>query len=188
MARFGTNALGGNLWRIVFTDSVKRLIGGRWPDGKEEYRSVRAYSETGVRGKWVLESWQSAFEHTGCTPDEYAIRFQQRDCRTPIQHEPYPHDGVYVTRHVFNGEPTGVEELIARADKERHVGFHERRRILQESLDVEEKQRIERERYRLREAQPDPNGSMMIKKRRQIKLNPASKFKLPNQGFSQVRS
>jgi len=81
-----------------------------------------------------------------------------------------------------------VDELIARADKERHMGFHERRRILQESLDAEEKQRIERERYRLREAQPDPNGSMMIKKRRQINLNPASKFKLPNQGFSQVRS
>ena len=28
------------------------------------------------------------------------------------------------------------------------------------------------ERYRLRDAQPDPNGSMMIKKRRQINLNP----------------
>lgn len=188
MGRFGTTSSGGNLWRIVFTDSVKRLIGGRWPDGVEEYRSVRAYEETGVRGKWVLESWQSAMEHTLCTAEEYAIRFQQRDCKTNIQHEPYPFDGVYVTRHVFDGEPMGVDELIARANKEAKLGFHERRRIRVENSEAHAKNTQESERYRLRDAQPDPNGSMMIKKRRQINLNPAKAFKLPGQGFSQVRS
>jgi hypothetical protein len=126
-------------------------------------------------------------EHTLCTADEYAIRFQQANCATTIQHEPYPFDGVYITRHVFEGEPAGVDELIARANKEQRLGFHERRRLRQEAIDLEAKQTQESERYRLREAQPDPNGSMMIKKRRQINLNPAKAFKLPNQGFSQVR-
>lgn len=188
LSRHGLTPSGDNLWRIVFSDSVKRLIGGRWPDGKEEYRSTRPYEDTGVRGKWVLESWQSAMEHTLCTAAEYAIRFQQRDCVTTIQHEPYPHDGVYITRHVFDGEPAGVDELIAKANKEQGMGFHERRRIHQEQLDREAKQRQDSERYRLRDAQPDPNGSMMIKKRRQINLDPAKNFKLPGQGFSQVRS
>jgi len=187
MGHHGKTPSGGNLWRIVFSDSVKRLIGGRWPDGKEEYRSVRAYDETGVRGKWVLESWQSAMEHTLCTTEEYAIRFQQPNCTASIQHEPYPYDGVYITRHVFDGEPMGVDELIARANKEARMGFHERKRIHQEQIEREQKERTESERYRLRDAQPDPNGSMMIKKRRQINLNPAKAFKLPNQGFSQVR-
>lgn len=188
LSHHGTTPAGNNLWRIVFTDSVKRLIGGRWPDGKEEYRSIRAYEETGVRGKWVLESWQSAMEHTLCTADEYTIRFQARDCKTTIQHEPYPFDGVYITRHVFDGEPMGVDELIARANGEYRMGFHERRRRIQENVDREATQTQESERYRLREAQPDPNGSMMIKKRRQINLNPAKAFKLPGQGFTQVRS
>lgn len=187
MARFGTTPSGGNLWRIVFADSVKRLIGGKWPDGKEEYRPVRAYAENGVRG-WVLESWQSAMEHTLCTAEEYAIRFQQPDCKTSIQHEPYPFDGVYIMRHVFEGEPTGVDELIAKANRERHMGFHARRRARVEASEAQAKATQESERYRLRDAQPDPNGSMMIKKRRQINLNPAKAYKLPGQGFSQVRS
>lgn len=187
LAHHGKTPSGANLWRIVFSDSVKRLIGGKWPDGKEEYRSVRAYDATGVRGKWVLESWQSAMEHTLCTAEEYAIRFQARDCKASIQHEPYPYDGVYITRHVFDGEPAGVDLLIAKANKERRVGFHERKRIHQEQIDREAKERTESERYRLRDAQPDPNGSMMIKKRRQINLSPAKGMKLPGQGFTQVR-
>ena len=187
MIRFGQNEAGANLWRIVFADSVKRLIGGRWPDGKEEYRSVRAYAETGVKG-WVLESWQSAMDHTLCTAAEYAIRFQQKDCKTSIQHEPYPYDGVYVMRHVFDGEPAGVDGLIARANKEARLGFHERRRLRVEASEAQARATQESERYRLRDAQPDPNGSMMIKKRRQINLSPAKAFKLPGQGFTQVRS
>jgi hypothetical protein len=187
MSRFGATPSGGNLWRIVFADSVTRLIGGRWPDGKEEYRQARAYAETGVKG-WVLESWQSAMEHTLCTAEEYTIRFQQKDCKTTIQHEPYPYDGVYIMRHVFEGEPAGVDLLIAKANSERHMGFYERRRLRVEASEYREKNTRESERYRLRDAQPDPNGSMMIKKRRQINLSPAKAFKLPGQGFTQVRS
>ena len=77
MARFGLTPAGAPMWRIVFTDSVKRLIGGRWPDGKEEYRLARVYTGPGAKGKWVLESWISAFEHTGCTAEEYPSSFRR---------------------------------------------------------------------------------------------------------------
>ena len=187
MLRFGMNPHRQPMWRIVFSDSVKRLIGGKWPDGKEEYRLAKVYIGPGAKGKWVLESWISAFEHTGCTPQEYAIKFQANGCAATIQNEPYPYDGTYVERHIFVGEPSGVEELIAKWHRDRDVGFAERRRLRQDLIDHQAKKTQESERYRLREAQPDPNGSMMIKKRRAINPRPAKDFNLPGEGFRQIQ-
>jgi hypothetical protein len=187
MSRFGLNPHGAPMWRIVFTDSVKRLIGGRWNDGVEEYRLARVYTGPGAKNKWVLESWISAQEHTGCTAEEYPIKFQATGCVTTIQNEPYPYDGTYVQRHIFAGEPSGIEQLIAKWHAERDIGWAERRRMRQEVIDYDAKKTKESELYRLRECQPDPNGSMMIKRRRAINPRPASDFKLPGSGFSQVQ-
>ena len=187
MARFGLNPHQEPIWRIVFADSVKRLVGGRWPDGKEEYRFAKAYTGPGAKGKWVLESWISAFEHTGCTAEEYVVRFQAANCVTSIQHEPYPYQGTYVQRHIFPGEPDGVETLIQKWHQDKDIGFSERRRLRQELLDYQAKKTREEELYRLREAQPDPNGLMMLSKVKSTKVGDASKYNLPNQSFSQVQ-
>jgi hypothetical protein len=186
MAKYGLNPHGAPMWRIVYADSVKRLIGGRWPDGKEEYRLARVYTGPGAKGKWVLESWISAFEHTGCTAEEYRIKFQAPQCVTTIQNEPYPYDGTYVQRYIFPNEPENVEQLIAKWHKDRDVGFAERRRIAQEAIDYAAKKTQEDERYRLRDAQPDPCGVMMLSKQKAYKVGEASKFNLPKPGFGQM--
>lgn len=188
MSRFGLNPYNQPLWRIVFADSVKRLVGGRWPDGAEEYRMTKVYTGPHAKGRWVLESWISAEEHTGCTPQEYPLKFQSPNCAITIQSEPYPHEGTYVERHIFTlGEPTGIEALIAKWQHERGVGFAERRRLRQELIDYDAKKTKERNIDMLVDAQPNPCGSMMIKKRRAINLKPAKAFKaLPGSGFRQV--
>jgi hypothetical protein len=187
MARFGLNPQSEPMWRIVFADSVKRLIGGRWPDGHEEYRLARVYTGPGVKGKWVLESWISAFEHTGCTADEYRIKFQATGCATSIQNEPYPYEGTYVQRHIFAGEPENVESLIIKWGHDRDISFAERRRAIQETIDYQQKKTTENERYRLREAQPDPNGLMMLSKVKAYNVRDAKKFNLPGEGFRQMQ-
>ena len=187
MARFGLNPFGAPIWRIVYADSVKRLVGGRWPDGKEEYRLAPAYTGPGARHKWVLESWISAQEHTGCTPSDYAVRFQSPDCISTIQSEPYPFEGTYVQRYIFPGEVGGVEELIQKWEREKDVTFSERRRLRQEAIDYRAQKTTEEERYRLRDAQPDPCGLMMLGKQKAYKVGDAKKYRLPGEGFSQVQ-
>ena len=187
MARFGLNPQGEPMWRIVFADSVKRLVGGKWPDGREEYRLARAYTGPGAKGKWVLESWISAFEHTGCTFEEYALKFQAPNCVTAIQNEPYPFAGTYVQRYIFPGEPEGIEVLIQKWHRDRDIGFAERRRLRQELLDYEAKKTQEEQRYRLMDAQPDPNGLMMLSKVKSTKVGKAQDYLLPKPGFSQLQ-
>jgi hypothetical protein len=187
MARFGLNPHGAPMWRIVFADSVRNLVGGRWPDGKEEYRLARFYNGPGAKGKWVLESWISALEHTGCTADEYRIKFQAPNCVTTIQHEPYPYDGTYVQRYIFPGEPEGIEELIQKWSHDKNITFAERRRLRQETIDYQAQKTRERELYRLREAQPDPNGLMMLSKVKSAKVGRAEDHKLPPMGLSQLQ-
>jgi len=187
MLRFGTTPFGAPMWRIVFADSVKRLVGGRWKDGAEEYRLAKVYTGPHAKGRWVLESWISAQEHTGCTPQEYPIKFQATNCVTTIQHEPYPHEGTYVERHIFMGEPTGIEALIQKWHSERGIGFAQRRHLEQEAVDYAAKVTKQNNIDMLVDAQPNPCGSMMIKKRRAINLKPAKAFKaLPGSGFRQV--
>jgi hypothetical protein len=187
MARFGLNPHGEPMWRIVYADSVKRLVGGRWPDGKEEYRLARTYQGKGAKGKWVLESWISALEHTGCTVEDYLIKFQSPGCVTTIQSEPYPYNGTYVQRHIFIGEPAGVEQLIFKWHSEKNITWAERRRLKQEILDYEQQKTTENERYRLRDAQPDPCGLMMLAKQKSGKVGDARKYNLPDISFGQMQ-
>jgi hypothetical protein len=187
MARFGLNPHGDPMWRLVYSDSVRRLIGGKWPDGKEEYRLAKCYPGKNAKGKWVLESWLSAYDHTQCTAEEYRIKFQVSGCVTTIQSEPYPYNGTYVQRHIFTGEPESVETLIAKWNKERDIGWAERRRLSQELIDYESQKTTESERYRLREAQPDPCGLMMLSKVKSTKVGDARKYKLPGLGFGQMQ-
>ena len=187
MERFGLNPQGAPMWRIVYTDSVKRLIGGRWLDGKEEYRLAKVYTGPGAKGKWVLESWISAFEHTGCTAEEYRIKFQAPNCVTTIQNEPYPYEGTYVQRYIFPDKVEGVENLIQKWGHDRDITFAERRRLAQEAIDLRAKKTQEEQRYRLRDAQPNPCGVMMLSKQKAYKVGDARKYNLPRPGFGQMQ-
>jgi hypothetical protein len=69
----------------------------------------------------------------------------------------------------------------------RDIGFAERRRAIQETIDYNAKKTQEEERYRLRDLQPDPCGLMMLGKQKRGDLKPAKNFNLPGQGFRQVQ-
>ena len=189
MARFGQTPAGKNLWRIVFADSVRRLVWGTMvvngaPVTGHHY--VKAYQGPAARGRWVLESWIPPGEFAGgLSREEYALRFDGVEGS-----EPWPAEGVYVERYVFDSAPgtdVSVEWLIAKWNHDQGIGFSERRRLRQEQIDHEQKKTSERNVDRLVDLQPNPNGSMMIRKRRQINLKPAKAFKgLPKAGFAQV--
>lgn len=55
MAKYGLNPYNEPLYRIVFKDSVRHLVGKMWPDGEIGYRWVPKYR--GVKAPWILERW-----------------------------------------------------------------------------------------------------------------------------------
>jgi hypothetical protein len=54
-------------------------------------------------------------------------------------------------------------------------------------IDYQAQKTQESERYRLREAQPDPNGLMMLSKVKSARVGNAEKYKLPPMGLSQLQ-
>ncbi len=189
MAGYGKNDFGENLWRIVFTDSVRRLIGGRHADGTLGYKCLRVYIGKEAKGRWVLERWRSAFELTQCTPEMYDAKF--KDEWGLLRNGPYPHRGDYEEVWVFTGSPdeVNVTRIIDWSNRQQGMGFAERHRLRKEASEYQEKAESDRNIDKMIDIQPNPNGSMMIKKRRQIKLSPAQKFgnRLPSDlGFGQT--
>ena len=190
MSRFGLNPFNENLWRIVFTDSVRRMIGGKWPDGRDEYRWKKVYVGPEATGRWVLERWRSAFELTQCTPEMYNLQFKAPGSELLIN-GPYPYRGDYEEVWVFTGSPdeVNVTRIIDWSNHQQGMGFAERHRLRKEASEYQEKAESDRNIDKMIDIQPNPNGSMMIKKRRQIKLSPAKKFgnRLPSDlGFGQT--
>jgi len=98
MKRYGLNPHGENLYRIVFAPSVMRLVGGRWPDGRMEYRLRPKYRELG--DVWVLEKWISALKDSGMTEQTYNFTFTEPGTGL-LLNGPYPRRGVYQHVHTF---------------------------------------------------------------------------------------
>jgi hypothetical protein len=94
---------------------------------------------------------------------------------------------LYQLRYIFPGEPEGVEQLIQKWNRDKNVTFAERRRLRQEMIDYQEQKTRESELYRLRDAQPDPNGLMMLSKVKSAKVGRAEDHKLPPMGLSQLQ-
>lgn len=57
LRRFGVNPFGEPLYRIVFAESRRHLIGGCWADGEWGYHWVPKYKN--ISAKWILERWDS---------------------------------------------------------------------------------------------------------------------------------
>ena len=89
LARFGTNPNGENLWRIVFTIDLVRagMIGGKWPDGREEYR-FRSGSIPGRRpeGSGCSKSGVLAgkLRNAPLRSTIFAIRLRVRSCLSMV--------------------------------------------------------------------------------------------------------
>ncbi len=105
MSGYGVNPYGEPLYRLVFSNSVTDLQGGKWPDGIVEYREVYRYP--GIKNQWIMEKWQSGMEYCG-TPQQW--NEQEWDAENRIlQGGPYPSRGVYTHCHTFIGQPTEMQ-------------------------------------------------------------------------------
>lgn len=112
MERFGKTPYNKPLYRIVFAPSVKKIVGGKWPDGAVEYRLRKAYRKVG--DEWILERWLSAAEFTRMTRE----RFEEttRDPQTGLfVSGPWPEKGVYFMCEdapLASPGDGGIEKLI----------------------------------------------------------------------------
>jgi len=117
MKRYGQNPYGENLYRIVFAPSVMRLVGGRWPDGRAEYRLRPKYR--GIGDVWVLEKWISGLKDSGMTEESYNFTFTEPGTGL-LLNGPYPKRGVYQHVHSFETVQPGdcnLEWLIGIVNK-----------------------------------------------------------------------
>jgi hypothetical protein len=150
MSRFGLNPHGDNLWRIVFAPSVKRMVGGLWPDGAVEYRLRPKYRDLGP--VWVLEKWISAIEDSHMTESRYNLNYL--DVSTGLLLcGPYPHKGVYQHTHTFDPVAPGdcnLEFLIGAITKAKY------------NDPVKVKEAVE-EHYQKQQAEADANHMLAIK-------------------------
>ena len=111
LAQFGQNPHGGNIWRVVWSESRNYMFGARWNDNTIGYRWIPLY--TGKKC-YILERWLSPYQYTKCTAERWDIL--HRDPDTGInQLGPYPAKGEYFGPcWEFDGYPTfgAVEAII----------------------------------------------------------------------------
>ena len=88
MRGFGISENGSNLYRVVFSTSRLQLLGGKWKDGRTEYRWVPRYP-TPVP-MWVLEKWLSAADYAGAESE-----WPKCPETGLLTMGPYPKDGEY---------------------------------------------------------------------------------------------
>ncbi len=125
LLKFGTNPYGQSIFRVIWSPSRTRILGGYWSDvGHHEYRRVLKY---GTAPRWCLERWLPASRYG--TP-----RSWDRDTITADGFYgvgPFPVHGEYESCEIFqakdeNGRPIkgwagfvplepGLVELAARA-------------------------------------------------------------------------
>ena len=98
MQRFGLNAFGKPLYRVVWSESRTYLLGGNWEGGSFEVRETPLYEDAA----WILEKWQSAEQFAG-SREEWDRK--EADSNTPSL-GPYPNEGEYVFAYRFPFEPT----------------------------------------------------------------------------------
>jgi hypothetical protein len=157
--RFGPNPYGENLYRVVWSDSRKHMVGGTWNDysGKplddrelaarggrdpnllrsvSEYRWIPLYPR--FHG-WVIEKWLSALEFCG-TPMSFEIL--QADTAGGLLPLPYPHRGEYVESQklLMGMEPniTLVAEIVHLIEKGRGLTINQKARGIKDNLEKSE--------------------------------------------------
>ena len=158
LRRFGANPFGENLYRVVYSDTRKHLVGGTWKEysgkpandaevvahGRDpnflrevtEYRWIPLYPQ--FHG-WVIEKWLSGLEFAG-TPFSYDLL--QADTASGLLPLPYPTRGEYVESQklLVGMEPTItlVAEIIHLIEKGRGISFSDKRKAIVADLEKKE--------------------------------------------------
>lgn len=125
MAVYGQNQYAENLYRVVFAESRRHLVGGQWGNGSEKsggtgYHWVPKYKH--IKG-WILERWDTA-------------RMSQREWDTTMIDPksgwlvlgPYPSRGEYELAYEFGIDNVGMIVIPNRSMVDRAVGATERGR------------------------------------------------------------
>jgi hypothetical protein len=111
LGHFGLNPFGEPIFRVVWSDSRKYMIGGLWDGVRAEYRWIPKYEYSA----WVLERWLSALEYGG-TPQQYEL--QQRDEESGLLVcGPYPERGEYEFCHRFPPGHPSASQIEAEIQK-----------------------------------------------------------------------
>ena len=132
MGKYGKTPFGDNLYRIVRTDSRRRLVGGEWFGGERMYHWVPAYRNCSA--PWILEMWR---------PEPMSIR-QWNELSDPATgwplFGPYPSRGDYelVFEFDFGVAADSLDNIIAAVGAKQKRSFQDDRDILAREYDYEQ--------------------------------------------------
>lgn len=128
LSHFGKNPYGEPIFRVVWSDSRKYMLGGLWDGVTSEYRWVPKYPD--FHG-WVLERWLSPGEYAG-SRQQYDL--QQRDDESGLLTcGPYPDRGEYEFCYKFpTNPPAQIESQIQMILYGRKFNFAQRKNALLE--------------------------------------------------------
>lgn len=103
LASFGLNPFGGNMWRVVWSESRTYMFKAEYGDGFNGFRQIPMYMN---KKCYMLERWLSAFQYSKCTEERWNLMHEDQG--------PYPTRGVYFGPcWEFDGYPTlGAVEAI----------------------------------------------------------------------------
>jgi hypothetical protein len=138
MARYGLNPHGEPLYRLVYAPSVKKLVGGKFPDGFTGYRARPAYRHIGEH--WIIEKWISALELTRMTEEQYNSAYRDRETQL-FPTGPYPLRGIYYYCETLSCNPAeaNIDKLVMWLEHAKYVDPAENRRQLLSDIDKAER-------------------------------------------------
>lgn len=127
MGHFGKTPFGDNLYRIVYAQSRRHLVGGRWVDGELGYHWVEKYPQ--IQAAWILERWHSAMEYTGCSQTQWDSTYVDPNSGWLLL-GPYPSRGEYdmVWQFEQGVDADSLDKIIAAINHGRTRSYEEIRR------------------------------------------------------------
>lgn len=134
MGRYGQTPFGDNLFRIVRTDSRRRLVGGEWFGGERMYHWVPAYRNCDAA--WILEMWR---------PEPMSPR-QWSEMSDPVTgwplFGPYPSRGDYELVFEFDSgvEADSLDNIVGTIAMKRQRSWQDDKDILEREYLADQKE------------------------------------------------
>jgi len=138
LGKYGKTPFGDNLYRIVFTQSRRHLVGGLWLGGETAYHWVPKYRT--VKASWVLERWYTAQEFTRMTRQQWDSTMVE-----PVSGwlllGPYPSRGEYDLVWEFDAgvDADNLDKIIGAIERGRYRSFEDIRQFHKDEYEQEEK-------------------------------------------------